>query len=203
MDAVVGVRDGPFADLGDVAGRFNGGAINKRVLESVIAAGAFDELERERARATAAIDIVLATAQRAQEAAATGQAELFGDSVAPEPIKIPDVAGWLPAERLQREYDAVGFFLTGHPLDDYAGVLDSLHVQSWAAFSRAVKAGVTAGKVAATVVSRAERRTKTGNKMGIVGLSDPSGQYEAGIFAERLAHYPALLEPATPALLQM
>jgi len=72
----------------------------------------------------AAVDIVLATAQRAQTAVVTGQAELFGDSVAPEPIKIPDVAGWLPAERLQREYDAVGFFLTGHPLDDYAGVLD-------------------------------------------------------------------------------
>ena len=147
--------------------------INKRVLESLAAAGAFDELERERARATAAVDIVLATAQRAQDAAASGQSELFGGPAAPEPIKLPDVAGWLPAERLQREYDAVGFFLTGHPLDDYAGVLKSMQVQSWAAFSRAVKAGVTAGKVAATVVSRAERRTKTGNKMGIIGLSDP------------------------------
>jgi len=128
---------------------------------------------------------------------------LFGDSAAPEPMKIPDVPGWLPAERLQREYDAVGFFLTGHPLDDYAGVLDSLQVQSWAAFSRAVKAGVTAGKVAATVVSRAERRTKTGNKMGIIGLSDPSGQYEAVIFAEGLAQYRDLLEPGSPVLLQM
>jgi len=66
-----------------------------------------------------------------------------------------------------------------------------------------VKAGVTAGKVAATVVSRAERRTKTGNKMGIIGLSDPSGQYEAVIFAEGLAQYRDLLEPGSPVLLQM
>ena len=203
IETIVAVRDRPFGDFGDFARRINARAVNKRVLESLVAAGAFDELERERARATAAVDIVLATAQRAQTAAVTGQAELFGDSVAPEPIKIPDVAGWLPAERLQREYDAVGFFLTGHPLDDYAGVLDSLQVQSWAAFSRAVKAGVTAGKVAATVVSRAERRTKTGNKMGIIGLSDPSGQYEAVIFAEGLAQYRDLLEPGSPVLLQM
>jgi DNA polymerase III subunit alpha len=191
----------PFADLGDFARRLNPRAVNKRVLESLAAAGAFDALERDRARAIAAIDVVLATAQRAHDAAVSGQAELFGGAAAPEPLKIPEVAGFLPAERLQREFDAIGFFLTGHPLDDYAGVLASLRVQSWSAFSRAVKGGVTAGKVAATVVSRAERRTKTGNKMGIIGLSDPSGHYEAIIFAEGLAQYRDLLEPGNPVLL--
>ena len=65
-----------------------------------------------------------------------------------------------------------------------------MRVQSWAEFSRAVKAGVSAGRVAATVVSRVERRTKTGNKMGIIGLSDPSGHYEAVLFAEGLAAIP-------------
>ncbi len=203
IEAIVAVRDRPFADLADFARRINARGVNKRVLESLAAAGAFDELERERARATAAIDAVLATAQRIQAAAASGQAELFGGPAAPEPLKIPDVPGWLPAERLQREYDAVGFFLTGHPLDDYADALASMQVQSWAAFSRNVKAGATAGRVAATVVSRAERRTKTGNKMGIIGLSDPSGQYEAVIFAEGLQQYRDLLEPGSPVLLQM
>ena len=203
VEAIVAVRHQPFADLGDFARRINVRAVNKRVLESLAAAGAFDELERDRARATAAIDIVLATAQRAQDAAASGQSELFGSFAAPEPIKIPTVQGWLPAERLQREYDAVGFFLTGHPLDDYVAVLNSMQVQSWAAFSRAVKSGVTAGRVAATVVSRAERRTKTGNKMGIIGLSDPTGQYEAVIFAEGLQQYRDLLEPGSPVLLNV
>ena len=93
---------------------------------------------------------------------------------------------WLPAERLRREYEAVGFFLSGHPLDDYAAVLKKLRVQSWADFSRAVKAGATAGRVAGTVVSRTERRTRTGSKMGIIGLSDPTGHYEAVIFSEGL-----------------
>jgi DNA polymerase-3 subunit alpha len=64
-----------------------------------------------------------------------------------------------------------------------------------------VKAGATAGKVAGTVVSRTERRTKTGNKMGIIELSDPSGHYEAVIFAEGLGQYRDLLEPGKAVLL--
>jgi DNA polymerase-3 subunit alpha len=204
VEAIVAARGArPFADLGDFARRINPRAVNKRVLESLAAAGAFDALERDRARAVAAVDVVLATAQRAHDAAESGQSELFGGPAAPEQLKVPDVPGWLPAERLQREFDAIGFFLSGHPLDDYAGVLKNMQVQSWAGFARAVRAGVTAGKVAATVVSRAERRTKTGNKMGIIGLSDPSGHYEAVIFAEGLQQYRDLLEPGSPVLLHL
>jgi DNA polymerase III subunit alpha len=203
VEAIVAARTTPFADLADFARRINPRAVNKRVLESLAAAGAFDELERDRARATAAVDRILAAAQRAQDAVESGQSELFGTPAAPEKLEVPQVPAWFPAERLQREYDAVGFFLTGHPLDDYAGVLKNMQVQAWAGFSRQVKAGATAGKVAATVVSRAERRTKTGNKMGIIGLSDPSGQYEAVIFAEGLQQYRDLLEPGNPVLLYL
>jgi DNA polymerase-3 subunit alpha len=76
-----------------------------------------------------------------------------------------------------------------------------LRVQSWAEFSRAVRAGAGAGRVAGTVVARTERRTRNGTKMGIVGLSDPSGHYEAVLFAEGLAQYRDLLEPGTAVLL--
>jgi len=76
-----------------------------------------------------------------------------------------------------------------------------MRVQSWSEFARSVKAGANAGRVAATVVSRTERRTKTGNKMGIIGLSDPSGHYEAVIFAEGLQQYRDQLEPGSPVLL--
>jgi DNA polymerase-3 subunit alpha len=194
-------RERPFADISDFAGRMNPRAVNKRVLESLVAAGAFDDLERDRARAFAAVDAVLAAAQRAHEAATLGQSELFGGPSAREPLAIPTSQPWLSAERLQREYDAIGFFLTGHPLDEYAPLLRGLSVQSWADFSRSVKAGVTAGRVAATVVSRTERRTKTGNKMGIIGLSDPSGHYEAVIFAEGLQQFRDLLEAGKAVLL--
>jgi DNA polymerase-3 subunit alpha len=187
--------------MADFARRINPRAVNKRVLESLAASGAFDTLEPNRARSFAAVDIVLAAAQRAHDNAAAGQNELFGGPAAKEPLALPVLEPWLPAERLQKEFDAIGFFLTGHPLDDYAAALKRLRVQSWADFARAVKAGAGGGRVAGTVVSRTERRTRNGTKMGIIGLSDPSGHYEAVLFAEGLAQYRDLLEPGTAVLL--
>jgi DNA polymerase-3 subunit alpha len=145
---------------------------------------------------------MLAEAQRSHESASLGQSELlFGGAASRESIVIPAREPWLPAERLQREYEAIGFFLSGHPLDDYAELLARLKVQNWNEFSRSVRAGASAGRLAATVVSRIERRTKTGNKMGVIGLSDPSGHYEAVIFAEGLQQYRDQLEPGSPVLL--
>jgi DNA polymerase-3 subunit alpha len=204
VKAIIEARGGrPFRDLADFAGRVNPRAINKRVLESLAAAGAFDALEGSRARVHAAVDTILATAQRRHENAEIGQSELFGGGGAREPLPLPAVEAWLPAERLQREFDAIGFFLSGHPLDDYKAVLERMRVQSWAEFSRAVKAGQTAGRVAGTVVARAERRTKTGNKMGILEFSDPSGHYEAIVFQEGLTQYRDLLEPGAAVLLTL
>ena len=193
--------DRKFADLADFADRINPRAVNKRVLESLAQAGAFDEFEANRTRVFPAMDAVLARAQRSHDSAAIGQNELFGGGGTREPIVLAQAEPWLPAERLRREYEAVGFFLSGHPLDDYAAVLKKLRVQSWADFSRAVKAGATAGRVAGTVVARTERRTRTGSKMGIIGLSDPTGHYEAVIFSEGLAEHRDLLEPGSAVLL--
>jgi DNA polymerase III subunit alpha len=202
VESIVAARgERAFADLSDFGRRINPRAVNKRVLESLAAAGAFDCIEANRARAAAAVDAILATAQRTHDDVARGQSELFAGAAAHSSIAVPALEPWLPAERLQREYEAVGFFLSGHPLDDYGAALKRLRVQSWAEFARAVKTGAGAGRVAGTVVSRTERRTKTGSKMGIIGLSDPSGHYEAVLFAEGLAQYRDLLEPGTAVLL--
>lgn len=196
-------KNGPFNSLADFAARVNPRAINKRVLESLAAAGAFDALEPNRARVFASADAILAACQRAHEASTLGQNDMFGGMADAPVITLPSIEPWLPADRLRREYDAIGFFLSGHPLDDYATVLKRLRVQSWAEFSRAVRTGATAGRVAATVVSRMERRTKTGNKMGILGLSDPTGHFEAVLFSEGLAQFRDVLEPGAAVLLQL
>ena len=202
VEAIVEARGGSsFRDLSDFASRINARALNKRVLESLAAAGAFDALDENRARIYGAIEAMLSAAQRAHEATALGQNELFGGTSSRAALILPHAEPWLPAERLRREYEAIGFFLSGHPLDDYVGALKRLQVQTWSEFSRAVKAGAGTGRVAATVVSRTERRTKTGNKMGIIGLSDPSAHYEAVIFAEGLQQYSDLLEPGSAVLL--
>jgi DNA polymerase III subunit alpha len=146
---------------------------------------------------------MLGTAQRAHEVAASGAMEFSFGGPARAALPLPNVEPWLPAERLQKEFEAIGFFLSGHPLDDYLPTLQRLRVQSWAEFARAVKAGVSAGRVAGTVVARTERRTRTGSKMGIIGLSDPSGHYEAVLFSEGLQQYRDLLEPGSAVLLML
>jgi DNA polymerase-3 subunit alpha len=215
LSAVKGVGDGqaealvkargaqPFRDMGDFAHRINPREVNKKVLESLAAAGAFDEMESDRARAFAAIETILRVANRVQEEAQAGQSALFGGPGGGEAFVIPKTLSWPPAERLKREFDAVGFFLSGHPLDDYAGVLKKLRVERWVDFARAVKAGASGARLAATVLDRSERRTKSGSKMGIVTLSDQSGQYEAIMFQEALNQYRDMLEKGSAVLVTL
>ncbi len=200
-EALVAARGGkPFKDFADLASRLDPKAVNKRMLESLVSAGAFDELESDRARAFAAIETLLASAHRRDEERRAGQTALFAAG-AEAALPLPKAPPWTLAERLQREFDSVGFFLSGHPLDAYAAILKRLRVQRWSEFSRAVKQGASSGRLAATVLDRAERRTKSGSKMGIVQLSDQSGQYEAILFQEGLNQYRDLLEKGASLLL--
>jgi DNA polymerase-3 subunit alpha len=144
----------------------------------------------------------MAHAQRSGADAASGQSELFGGIGAKPVLNVQEVEEWLPAERLNREYDAIGFFLSGHPLDDYLFSFKRLEADTWASFVQKAKEGRASKNLAATVVSRVERRTKTGNKIGILGLSDPTGHFEAVIFSENLQRFRDLLEPGSAVLLQ-
>jgi DNA polymerase III subunit alpha len=188
-----------FRDLTDFAARVHPRDINKRMLESLAAAGAFDELEPNRARVSAGAEAILAAAQRRQDEQLAGQTVLFGGESL-DAIVLPKVEPWPLTERLRREFESVGFFLSGHPLDAYAAILARLRVQRWAEFAGAVKQGASAARLAATVLERHERRTKSGAKMGIVNLSDQSGQYEAILFQEGLNQYRDLLEKGASVL---
>jgi DNA polymerase III subunit alpha len=183
----------PFQSLADFAAKLNPRDISKRTLESLAAAGAFDELEENRARVYAGADSILAFANRHQEEQLAGQSRLFA-AENPDAMVLPVTEPWTLAERLRREFETVGFFLSGHPLDAYAAVLAKLRMQRFAEFESAVKQGATAGRLAATVLDRHERRTKSGTKMGIVQLSDQSGHYEAIVFQEGLNQYREFLE---------
>ncbi len=195
-NAIIAARQqGAFESIADFSQKVDARSVGKRALESLVQAGAFDELEGNRTRVFGGIDQILALAQRTSQSKAVGQDELFGATGGGQPIRLPDVDPWLPWDRLAREHDAIGFFLSGHPLDAYEAVCKRLRLQRWAEFVASVKAGATASRLAATVISRTERRTKTGTKMGIVRMSDPTGHYEAVVFSEGLNDYRELLEP--------
>ncbi|MEW9808473.1 DNA polymerase III subunit alpha [Mesorhizobium sp. ZMM04-5] len=189
-------KEKPFASLEDFCERVDPKVVGKRVLETLIMAGALDCFGHERAAMMAGLDRMMGLASRAYEDAALGITDMFGGSAASQQkLHLPVTDAWLPADRLHREFQVVGFYLSAHPLDEYRAALKKLRVQTWSEFNAAVKQGATAGRLAGTVTSKQERKTRTGNKMGVVNFSDTSGQYEAVLFSEGLAQYRDMLEP--------
>ncbi|GAA2822264.1 DNA polymerase III subunit alpha [Aminobacter aminovorans] len=187
----------PFASLADFCERIDPKLVGKRVFESLIMAGALDCFGHERAAMMAGIERMMGLASRAHENATLGQSDIFGSAASGQApsLHLPVADAWLPADRLHREFQVVGFYLSAHPLDEYKAALEKMRVQNWGDFAAAVKRGATAGRLAGTVTTKQERKTKTGNKMGIVQFSDVSGQYEAVMFSETLAQYRDLCEP--------
>jgi DNA polymerase-3 subunit alpha len=194
--AIVRLRGSkPFASLADFARRLDPKLINKRTIEQMIGAGALDRLEPNRARLLAGLEVIVAEAQAHGEAAATGQGALFGLSEPSSVLQLPEVEPFGLAERMRREHAAVGFYLSGHPLDQFAVLLERAQMQDVARFQQAVKHGATHARLAATLLDLDIRRTRNGNKIAILSLSDRSGQFEAMVFSEMLARNRALFEP--------
>ncbi|EIM75289.1 DNA polymerase III subunit alpha [Nitratireductor aquibiodomus RA22] len=194
-----------FESLEDFCARIDPKIVGKRVFESLIQAGAFDCFGHDRAALFGGIDRLMGMAARAAEDAAMGQGDIFGMSGGGEPqtIHLPTVEPWPAADKLHREFQVVGCYLSAHPLDEYAEILEKMRVQNWGDFQAAVKRGASAGRLAGTVTSKQERRTRTGNKMGIIQLSDATGQYEAVLFSEALAQYRDLLEAGSSVVIMV
>jgi DNA polymerase III subunit alpha len=177
--------------------------INKRTLETLINAGAFDQLVKRREQVLAVVDVIVSQAQRATNGRTDGISDMFSASE-PETIRLPEtVAPWDLTERLAREHAAIGFYLSAHPLDEFIGLFDKLRVQRWADFERAARNGVVAGRLAGTLVSRQDRKTRKGSTMAIMMFSDPTGSYECIAFSEQISDYGHLLESGKSVVLEV
>ncbi|HSX73781.1 MAG TPA: DNA polymerase III subunit alpha, partial [Shinella sp.] len=126
---IVDVRGAaPFKSLEDFCVRIDPKFVNRRVFESLIVAGAFDCFGHDRAAMIAGLDRLLGAAQRAQENKTSGQGDIFGMGAAtgPEVITLPAYTPWLASEKLHREFQVLGFYLSAHPLDTYAPILSKM-----------------------------------------------------------------------------
>ena len=121
IEAILAARDeGPFTSLADFCLRVRGQLVNRRVIESLVKCGAFDSIERNRARLLAGLDEVMRWAASRAEERASAQIGLFGGGGGEAmPLPLPAVASWGAEEELAAEREAIGFFITGHPLDRY------------------------------------------------------------------------------------
>ena len=192
-------QGGPFATLFDLARRADLKRIGKRALEMLARAGAFDALEPNRRRAFEAVEAMVAHSAAAQEEAGSAQVSLFGEAEPLPDPKLPQVPDWEPAERLRQEHEAVGFYLTGHPLDAWKGALERQRVSTIAELTARGRTGLA--RVAGVVVARRERVNAKGARYAFVQFSDPTGLYEVTAFSEKLEAHRALLEPGRAVVL--
>ena len=197
MQTIVAARgQRAFATLFDLARRVDLKAIGKRPLEMLARAGAFDALDRNRRRVADGLEVLVAWSATVHEARASSQVSLFGETGQdlPEP-RLPDPPDWPPAERLAEEFKAVGFYLSGHPLDDHMRALKRKDVMTLdEVTARVASRGPFLARMAGTVAGRQERKSARGNRFAFVQLSDPSGQYEVTVFSDTLETARALLE---------
>jgi DNA polymerase-3 subunit alpha len=192
----------PFATLFDFARRVDLKRLGKRPLEMLARAGAFDQLDPNRRRVFDSLDALAAYSAAIHEAAGSDQVSLFGD--AGEDLPEPRLSGtndWLPVERLAEEHQAVGFYLSGHPLDDYMPALKRKKVMTLAELTIAAENGPMVAKIAGTVSARQERKSARGNRFAFVSLSDPSGLYEVTVFSDTLEAARQHLEPGLAVVL--
>ncbi len=187
-------RNGPFKSLDDITKRLDARQINKRQLENLARAGVFDDLNANRRQVFESVETLLRRASATAEERASGQMGLFGGdaSNAPSQLQLAEVGDWPPMERLREEFEAIGFYLSAHPLSAYAKSLKRLKAVRCAdVLAQGCSGPVT---VAGTVISKKERTSGKGNRYAFVQLSDTSGVFEVLVFSELLASNRELLE---------
>jgi DNA polymerase-3 subunit alpha len=196
MEHVVEVRQegGPFRDLFDFLERVDPKCVNKRALENLARAGAFDSLHRNRAEIVAAADMLIAYCQSKAAERVSSQASLFGEGALQRP-RMQKAEPWVGPMQLDEELAAVGFYLTGHPLEDMIEVLRRRRTVLCAEAVAMAEDGIEAFRMAGVVRRRQERASQSGEKFAFVSLSDPTGEYEVMFPPESLRRCREVLEP--------
>ncbi|WP_296426486.1 DNA polymerase III subunit alpha [Yoonia sp.] len=203
-DHVRGGQGKPFVNLFDFARRVDLKRIGKRPLEMLARAGAFDVLDPNRRRVMNCLDPLTAYSAAIHDQKSSSQVSLFGD--AGDDLPEPRLMGgddWLPAERLAEEFKAIGFYLSGHPLDDYMGALRRKNVLTLDEVMAKAERGACVVKMAGTVSGRQERKSARGNRFAFVQLSDPTGQYEVTMFSDTLEVAREHLETGSQVVVQV
>ncbi|MGE5546560.1 MAG: DNA polymerase III subunit alpha [Solirubrobacterales bacterium] len=196
-------RSGPYRDLFDLARRLDSKQFNRRQMENMVRAGVFDSLEKNRGKVFKNVEGLLRFAANEAEQRESSQINLFGGAAAPAP-KLENATDWSPHEKLNQEFDAIGFYLSAHPLDAFAKSLRRLGALKVAELPRHLQSGGKSRvKLAGSLLAKQERTSAKGSRYAFLTLSDATGMYEVTCFSETLAASRELLEAGGPLLLEV
>ncbi len=197
VEAVIKAREekGPFRSIFEFCERVDMAAVNRRVIESFIKAGAMDTLEGTRSQKFAVLDSAIETGVKASRDRESGQGGLFGDmfvddAAASLAMPLPNVKDWTDKEKLTGEKEMIGFYITGHPLDQYADKVAELNSHSTDSLEGLEKGFEV--KICGILTGVAKRRTKDGKPWASMSLEDCTGAVEAMVFStnyERLVPF--------------
>jgi DNA polymerase-3 subunit alpha len=178
--AAVRQEGGPFRDLFDFVERVDPKMVNRRALENLARAGAFDTIHPNRAQIVAAAEVLAAYGQSVAAERVSSQASLFGgDSAEAARPRLAKTEPWSQPDQLDQELSAVGFYLSGHPLEDMIDLLRRKRTTLYADAVGLAEGGAEAFRMAGVIRRKQERASaKNGEKFAFVTLSDPTGEYE-------------------------
>jgi DNA polymerase-3 subunit alpha len=193
---------GRYTGLFDFAARVDLRRVGKRAVEMLARSGALDALDSNRRKVFESLEALIACSAAAHDERASAQVSLFGEAADALPApRLPSPDDWAPIDRLAQEQAAIGFYLSGHPLDDYAPALRREKVVPHAELLRLAAAGPTVARVAGTIAAVDQRKSARGTRFAFVRLSDPTGLYEVRLFSDVLEAARDHLEPGRSVVL--
>lgn len=204
MAQIVAEREahGKYKSLQDFFSRVDVTALNKRYIENLTKSGAFDSIEKNRAKIFENIENLIAYASNATQSRKSAQISLFGAAdEAVNSLKLKEVADWPHIDKLEKEAEALGFYLSAHPLDTFNATFERLRVVDSADIKGMVDiSGSVRVQVAAIVSNIRERIGQKGNKYAFITASDKSGSFDVMCFSDVLAMQKEKLKSGQPLL---
>lgn len=207
MEAMVAEREknGAFKSVEDFASRIDPALLNKRTLENLIAAGALDSLEPNRKRLFASSEAILNYANLCKQDRTKRMRSLFGDTKTERvPLRLaPAQEDWNVLEKTQKEFEALGFFLSGHPLDIHRDLIQALNLRNSSELEVLASDTGRTVSLAAILLTKDERASKSGSKFAFMTFSDPQGVFSVPFFADSYAKIRSWAEPGLAVYLEV
>ncbi len=178
------VKNGKFNSITDFINRISPKDINKLQLEGLVKAGAFDKLNINRQSLFNSIPNLIKKSKNIFENKSANQIDLFGENENQENEILSNTEDWEFEERLSKEFEAVGFFISNHPLNQYKEVFNDYNIIDYQSFN--TDENLKDSNIAATLLKIQERKTAKGNAYAVLKLTDLNSVFELFIFSDTL-----------------